>query len=192
MLNYYVLDTETNGLSTQVHEIFQLSIIRCVDRHQLSKYIKIDHPEKSSPQALEITGKTIADLRFGDPKKTVVDKVDEWLAEDGGTAEDRCIVGHNIAFDRRFVHALWGSLNKKFQANNWLDTENIAKSWALKFGIERPKRLSLKAAVELTKVKAVPGAHDAISDARNTYMIWKCGKDEDIDNLLHIKRLAHE
>jgi DNA polymerase III epsilon subunit-like protein len=191
-LIYYIIDTETNGLKADWHEIFQISIIRCQDRHQYSKYIRVEHPERSSEEALKITGRAVADLRTGSDKKTVVEQIDAWMATDGQAPEDRCIVGHNIAFDRRFCHALWASVGKKFPANNWLDTENIAKSWALKHGVERPKRLSLKAALEITQIKALPGAHDAISDARNTYLLWKCGQDEEIDHLLHIKRLPHE
>ncbi len=191
-LIYYVTDTETTGLNKDWHEISQISIIRCQDRYQYSKYIKVEHPERASEEALKITQRTMADLRLGSDKKLVIEQIETWFAQDGGTEENRCIVGHNVSFDRRFLHALWESVGKKFPANHWLDTENIAKKWAVKYGIEKPRRLSLQAALEITQIKALPGAHNAISDARNAYLLWKCGQDHEIDYLINIKRDPHE
>ena len=136
-LQFYLIDTETSGLADKIHEVVQISIIRCSDRHQLSKYIKAEHPETASEEALRITGKTHADLLKGDSKESVVELCDNFFAQDGTTPEHRCIVGHNIQrFDCRFLQALWTKCNKEFPANLWLDTIPFTKAYAKKFGIE--------------------------------------------------------
>ncbi len=190
-LHYYVIDLETTGLKPTWHEVTQISIIRYSDRNQFSKYIRAQYPDRASAEALEVTGRTKRDLYQGESKKSVVDAIDEWIAEDGATPEHRCMVGHNCSFDRRFSHDLWGSLNKEFPAVCWLDTKPFARQWAVKLGVEKPK-LTLMASLEFTGIKPVQGAiHNAITDARNCYLLLKKGMDAGIDHLEHIKRHPH-
>jgi len=191
MLHYYVIDTETTGLKPAYHEITQISIIRCTDRHQLSKFIKAEHPRRATPIALEITGRTMQDIQHGESKEAVVAAVDKFFAADGVTAEHRCMVAHNAPFDKNFCHALWDSVGSKFQAICWLDTKTLAKAWANKLGIIKPK-LTLTASLEFTGLTPVdPGVHNAISDSRNTYLLMKRGMDEGLDHLACIKRYPH-
>ena len=63
------------------------------------RYIKPQFPWKASPEALEATGRTRADLNKGEDKKVVVEAVDKFLAEDGSSAENRVFVAHNSNFD---------------------------------------------------------------------------------------------
>ena len=144
-LKYYVIDTETTGLKPGWHEITQISIIRCEDRHQLSEFIRAQYPKRASKEALAITGKIEADLRYGKDRITVVEAVDNFLRSDGLTDEHRCMIAHNAAFDKNFCHELWKSVGKTFPAICWLDTKVLAKNWAFKLGLEKPK-LSLAAA----------------------------------------------
>lgn len=192
MLSYYVIDTETTGLKAGWAEITQISIIRATDRHQLSFYIKAEHPERASKEALEITNRTMSDLYKGISKEEGVDKVEKFLSEDGLTDEHRCFIAHNAPFDIRFCHALWSSVGKKLPVICWMDTKPFAKLWANKLGLEKPK-LTLTASLENAGLKPVdPGVHNAISDSRNTYLLWKKGIDEGIDHTLCIKRYPHE
>ena len=117
MLNYYVVDTETNGLKPMWHEIIQISIIRANDGAQRTINIRAEHPERSSYDALKIIGKTTHDLKFGEDKEDAVNSLEEFLEEDQATAAHRVIVGHNVSFDRRFMHALWDSCNKKLRSD---------------------------------------------------------------------------
>jgi DNA polymerase III epsilon subunit-like protein len=190
MIQYYAIDTETTGLDPKVHEITQISIIRCSDRHQLDKYIRAEYPDKVSPQALKVTGRTYADLLKGEKKEDVVDFCEKFLFEDGLTSEHRCFIAHNARFDRDFCHALWAKLDRKFPGDLWLDTKEFTRSLAIKKGIVKPK-LNLQASLEIAQVKARPGAHNAVVDTQNAYLLWKKLMSEDIDHLPHIKRTPH-
>lgn len=186
-LAYYVIDTETTGLKPDWHEITQISIIRFEDRHQISKFIRARYPKRANPEALRITGKTEADLRIGEDRVTAVEAIDKFIRSDGLTDEHRCMIAHNAPFDKNFCHALWKSVGKVFPAICWADSKTLAKTWAVKLGIEKPK-LSLAAALEFTGIVPVPGQHNAISDSRNTYLLWKKGVESGVDYFPAIKR----
>lgn len=190
---YYILDTETTGLDKEKHEIVEISIIRCSDLNQLTLMIRAEHPETASARALEVTGKTYSDLNKGESKEHAVSSVDTWFTQDGLTPEHRCIVAHNAPFDQRFVHALWKKVNKKFQANCWLDTKTLAKLWANKQGISKPESLTLEASLKIGGIKPISkDVHTAKGDSRNTYLLWKKAIEAGVDHLPCIKRVPHE
>lgn len=171
MLLFYVIDVETTGLSRN-HEITQISIVRCSDRNQLSRNIKALYPERATPEALRITGRTLEDILIGEGREEVVERCNLFFQEDGKTPEFRCVVAHNGSFDRRFCHTLWEEMGHKFPADLWLDTKRLSKQLANKQGIIKPT-LTLEASLKLAGVEAKPGKHNAISDTRNTYLLWK-------------------
>lgn len=171
-INYYIIDTETNGLKSSYHEINEIGIIRVNDRVQVWKNIRCESPERSNADALSITKKTLADLERGDAKEDAVAAVDRFFAEDGLTPSHRCIVCHNVSFDRRFLQALWSSCGKTFPANLWLCTMALSKEYAKSQGIIKPK-VNLHAACDLVGVKKIAQAHNAKVDSRNTYFLFK-------------------
>jgi DNA polymerase III epsilon subunit-like protein len=189
---YYVCDLETNGLAwkNNFHEIFELSIIRASDRTQLSRFIKVNKPENSSFDALKITGKTLADLKNGISQKELVADVENFVAEDNLTPEHRCLIGHNIInFDRKFLWQLWSNHNKLFPFSLYLDTMQLMRKYAKQNQIIKPK-INLHASCELLQIKKVAGQHDAVSDTRNTYLLWE-KLIKHIDHLSCIKRIPH-
>lgn len=188
-LNFYVIDLESNGLSTSKHEVNEVSIIRCSDRVQFTQFIKCDHPENSSLDALKITNKTLADLSIGDSKESVVEKVDAFMEEDGGTAENRVFLAHNASFDRRFFHALYDKVGKTCPASLWLCTMEMARKYAKNNGIVKPK-VNLHAACDLLGVKKLAEKHSSKMDTRNTYLLYKA-LIEKIDYLPFIKNAVH-
>lgn len=190
-LIYYLVDLESSGLSLERNEVTQISIIRCSDRHQLSKYIKAEHPETASDEALRITNRTRADLLKGDSKESVVEFCDDFFKQDGATPEHRCMVGHNVhRFDQRFTHELWRKCGKQFQAHLWLDTLPFTKAYAKKFGIESPS-FNLPSSLNILKIAAKGVAHNAITDSQNNYRLWKKLMESGVDHLDHIKRVPH-
>lgn len=191
-LQYYIADSETSGLNVKTHEVVQVSIIRCKDQHQLSKYIIAEHPETASPEALRITGKTKLDLLKGDPKEHVVDVCNSFFDEDGTTPEHRVIVGHNVhRFDCRFFHALWEKCNSEFPAYLWLDTIPFTKAYAFKFGIASPGGFNLRASLDLVNIEVKQELHNAISDSQYNYRLWKKLMDSGVDYVDHMKRKPH-
>jgi DNA polymerase III epsilon subunit-like protein len=187
---YYIIDTETTGLSAGFHEIFEISIIREIDRHQLSRNIKIQFPERASAEALKITNKKISELLIGESKEKVIQDIEDFLSLDKSSPEHRVFVAHNASFDQRFCHALWASANKKFPADYWLDTKEISRMWQKKNGIQKPE-LSLTASLVKNGLQAIPGQHNAIVDARNAYILYKSAKEAKIDYLPLIKKKSH-
>jgi len=189
-LSYYIIDTETNGLKPGWHEVTEISIIRCADRHQLTRQVAIKHPERSAEQALAITGKTIPDLLSGDSKADVIKACEEFFAQDGKDPEGRCIIAHRASFDKNFCYAMWEEFNKNFPAINWMDTIKFARIWAEKIG-RKPENFKLPTVLKFAGIKPMPGQHNASSDARNTYLLWKKGMDEGVGHLPAIKVYRH-
>jgi len=194
-VQYYVVDTETTGINSKSHEIFEISIIRVKDKVQLTERIKVEYPERANYDALSITNKTLADLNIGKSKKEVFDKVNRFLEEDLLTPAHRCFIAHNASFDRRFIHAVYESMNMKCIVNNWLDTLSLAKEYAktnnlVKVGTKQSYKL--ESVCELLDVKKAGLAHSAKIDTRNTFMIYKKIIDSGFDILSHIKNFPHQ
>jgi DNA polymerase III epsilon subunit-like protein len=193
-IKYYIIDTETSGLSARpdMHEVVQISIIRCSDKVQLSKNIIAERPERASYDALRITGKTLADLKKGDRKEDVVALCNKFFEEDGGTPASRCIIGHNIiAFDKKFLHALWESCDQEFPANLYMDTLLMMKAWAKTQGLVKPK-LNLDASCDLFGFKKVGQAHTAKGDTQNNFLLYKELLASGFDYLPFVKTHPHK
>lgn len=189
-LVYYIIDTETTGLSVDKNEITEISIIRCSDRIQINKMVKCEHPETAHPGALAITNKSYADLLNGDSKEETVENIDNFLAQDGSTPEHRCFVAHSASFDKRFCHAFWDKCSKKFQGNLWMCTKEFTRGYTYLQGIQKPK-LTLEASLSHAGIKPKFGAHSALIDTQNTYVLWSKLMKSQLNHLNYIKIDAH-
>lgn len=189
-MEFYIIDLETNGMRAGFNEVNELSIIRCSDRHQVTKFIKAEYPERSNMESLHFTGKSIQDIIQGESREDVVKFCNAFIEQDGQTPDARCFVGHSVSFDRRFTHALWESVEKLFKADHWLDTMNLAKEWTKKIGI-KPENFKLGTVLKFANIKSIPGPHQAEVDARNTYMFWKKAMDNKVNYVTHIKHHPH-
>ena len=74
----------------------------------------------------------------------------------------------------------------------WLDSKPLAKLWATKLGLIKPK-LTLEASLKFASVKPVSNTwHNSASDAKNLYAFFKKAiEEEGIDYLPLIKRIPH-
>jgi DNA polymerase III alpha subunit (gram-positive type) len=190
MINYYILDTETTGLKVGDQEVVEISIIRCSDKHQLTRTIRALKPKNASYDALMITGKTMKDLERGISKIEAINDVDEFLQQDGLTPAHRCVVAHNASFDRRFLHHMWEEQSRSFMADLWLDTIPFAKRLAADMGQPKAK-VKLDAAMDLFGLKKYGGMHTAKGDTRNTYVLWKHLMDSNLEYIDLIKQVPH-
>jgi len=189
-IEFIAVDTETTGVTDQ-HEIVEISMIRCSNKVQITKFIRAEFPERASLDALKITGKTMADLRVGISKEEAVEEIEKFLNEDGLTAAHRCMVAHNEAFDRRFLQALWAKCGKSFPANMFLDTMQMTRSAAKNMGLVKPK-VNLQAACDLFQIKKTATFHNAKMETRNTFFLWKKLSEEvGVDYLPMIKTAPH-
>lgn len=189
-MKYYILDTETTGLDNEIQELTELAIVRCEDLMQKVWHIRIKHPERASPEALRITGKTIRYLlNNGKYVEEIADDVENFLNEDGETPESRVMIAHNSPFDCRFCTTAWANAGKIFPANYWLDTKEMGRRYVRRFlpNLVKPS-LSLENLLKLTKVDKEDGAHGAGVDSRNTYMLWDHFVKNGIPNTDFIKK----
>lgn len=189
-IQYYVLDTETTGLSPALHEINEYSIIRCKDKTNLFKKVKCERPESASLDALRITRKTIEDLKEGLSKKEACERLVKFFEEDNTNPNSRCIVGHNIAFDRKFLFALFDECDMEFPANLWMDTMSMTKQLYKKAGLTK-KSAKLADSCDFMKINKINDAHQSKVDSRNTYFLWKALMATDIDYIKFIKTQKH-
>lgn len=188
-LMYYVIDTETTGLGKQ-HEIVELSAIRYSDRVQFSRTIKALNPKLASWDALQVTGKTYADLSNGGPQEDAIYGLEEFFSRDGLTPEYRAVVAHGCNFDMRFLHALWDKHERSFPAVLWLDTVAMSKRLAAQMGYPKAK-VKLDLALDLFGIKKLGGLHTAKGDSRNTYFLFQHLLNSGIEYLDLIKRIPH-
>lgn len=142
-----------------------------------------------------MTGRTLDDLKKGEPAAQIIQMVEDFMFQDGSTEDSRCIIGHNVVFDKNFLYALWNHHNKKFPATLFLDTKPMAKVWSKNLGVEKPK-LTLGACLDRMKIPTTVKfgkLHDAGSDSRYTYFLYKKLIEEyQIDHLPYIKNYPHE
>ena len=212
-INYYILDTETTGLSVDAHEINQLSVLRVIDKEQLSLQIKVKRPHVYSAQALEVQGITPDDLKKGVSIEEAIESVDLFLKEDGQTQAHRCIIAHNAPFDRKFIHRAWDRAGKEFPADLWLCTQSFAKRHVKKHNngdkiaqaqmdagieIKRDKYGSLKPKFGLNNfmvgVGLIPkvGAHSAEIDVQNTDVFYNWLMNSNTEHVSLIGRVPHK
>ena len=200
MINYYILDVETTGLKAGYHEINQISVIRVSDGFQKTANIAVSFPNRASPEALRIQKRAKHELSQGVPQEDVVAELDAFFEEDGLTAAHRCIVGHNVSFDRRFCHAMWAFCGKEFKADLWLCTKSFTQRWGKKIGPEKiaaiqgtPKaKYGLDMCLLAAGIPAKFGAHSATIDTQNTLSLFQFLMDKQLDYVSIIKRLPHK
>ena len=190
-LIHYVIDTETSGLSTDMHELIEISVIRCSDKMQITRIVKADYPQNASYDALKITNKSVRDLYNGISKQQMVEEVNNFFDTDEKTPSHRCVIAHNASFDRRFLHTTWQKCNAFFPADLWLDTIQIGKQAAKKMNMPKAK-MNLSAALDLFGIKKVGREHSAKGDSQNTYLLWKKFEEINEDFLPLIKSFPHQ
>lgn len=175
---FYVIDTETTGLSFVDNDVIEVSILRLSDNEQKTWCIKPINNKNITSDSLRINGHKLEDLlhqtKFGkdtylEPSKVIIE-IENWLAEDNLPAENRMMVGQNISFDKYMLENLW----KKCEAHDsfpfgrrMLDTmqfeifmdlaaETKSESYSLnsiikKYGIKNEKAHTAAADVKATK-----------------------------------------
>jgi len=189
-INYYILDTETTGLKAGYHEVNQISIINFQTNKQSTVNIAVAYPMRANPEALKIQNKTKYDLKDGIDRDSAVKKISEFIETDGSRPGERCIVGHNVAFDRRFVHATWEASGVKFPADLWLCTKSFTKRIADKRGMVKPK-LKLADAMQIMGLDQKFGAHNAVIDTINTKNLFASLLQENIPFVRIMKNVPH-
>lgn len=123
----YVVDTETTGL-TKENEIIEISLYRINDDSQKTFFIKPENIEAIQHEALRINKHKLEDIthqtqegrdRYKPAQEAMV-AIENWMAEDMETAENKVLCGQNITFDLGFMKNMW-------EKNNAYDTFPFGK-----------------------------------------------------------------
>lgn len=112
---FYGCDTETTGLDPIKNDVIELSLYRLSDNEQKTWLIKPINLNNIDAVALKINGHKLEDLcgetKFGrDTYKdagSVLVEVENWLTEDNAPTQNRCLIGHNVGFDKNMLEQLW-------------------------------------------------------------------------------------
>lgn len=133
---FYGIDCETTGFATSC-DVIELSLYRLSDDAQQTWLLKPLNIESIQPDALRVNGHKLEDLKhqtkygiesYKDPNKIIVE-IENWLAEDDSTAANRCLIGHNVPFDKDMIINLWNKCNASDSfpfGRRYLDTMQIA------------------------------------------------------------------
>jgi DNA polymerase III epsilon subunit-like protein len=178
---FYGCDTETTGLQLK-NDIIELSLYRLSDDTQKTWHIKPINFNEIEPAALRVNGHNLEDLKgstkFGrdtylEANAVIID-IENWLAEDDSPASARCLIGHNISFDKGMMEQLWSKCNASDSfpfGRRFMDTmimelmfdyckDDFAEGYSL-------NNLSKKYAIKNDK------AHSAAADTKCTVEIFR-------------------
>ncbi len=161
-LSYTVFDTETTGLNPGAgDEIIAIGAVRIVNGRILQREIfdcLINPGRPIAPAATEIHGISTQMLRGMPPSEEVLPRFRRFV-------EDTVLVGHNAAFDMRFLEIKETQLGVKF-TNPVLDTLLLA--WVVHPNQEEQSLETIAGRFGVT----VTGRHTALGDALATAEVF--------------------
>lgn len=185
-----VLDIETVGLKCGFHEITEVSILDCQTLEQKTWFIKVQHPERASKEALMITNKNIKELcTRGDLIQDVIPQIEEFLVKISENDPDNlCCIGHNVSFDRRFLEDAFNVAGKKFPANYWLCTMDMSKKFSKNIlKIAEKMSFALSNMCKLASITTPNDMHTSAADVQVTYKLYMYMKTRGMSDSLFIK-----
>lgn len=163
-----VLDTETGGLSPNIHSLLQIGLVGSRGRELV---VNVNTPGVVTQRALEVNGIDMREhaLRAMVPEKAVA-LIEAFLEGLRSVAPggELWTAGHNVGFDIRFMQKLYElvGMTCPFDTYRSIDTKTLLFGHYARGKVQKGA-LSLGAACENFGVDLV-GAHTAIGDARAT------------------------
>ncbi len=166
--DFTVIDIETTGLSSERHEIIELSAIRVRDCKITDKFSTLVKPNGHINSFIRgLTGISDEMVCNAPEIKTVLPEFIEFLSND-------ILLGHNINFDLRFIrHNLKKHFDKDLH-NEHLDTMRLSRKY-----MQNLTSHKLQTLAGFFNVSTV-GHHRALNDCIMTFEIYqnikKCAK----------------
>lgn len=167
-----VLDTETTGLDSDIHEIIQIATISYVvsaegDRYVTRKYEKKINPERlhtASEKALEVNGFTLEEWKGSPNAIDVLPEIKDIIEKSD------ILIGQNLIFDLNFI-------NEVCHRNDiepptfppYIDTKSIADRLVRAHWLQRS---GMDYLVEHYKVQVEGRAHTALVDCERTMLVF--------------------
>lgn len=153
--DYVVLDLETSGLREKLDEIIEVGMLKVTAGRIIGSYQALIHTKKPIPRPIEkltgITNEMIA--ASGENLKEVLAKVESFIGKD-------CLVGHNIAFDMKFLNHALQKNGRGVITNPHYDTMSLYQEKC-----DSKKRISLADMTTILGLSQKP-THRALQDCR--------------------------
>jgi DNA polymerase III alpha subunit (gram-positive type) len=117
--SFYHGDLEATGLDAYKNDIIELSLIRASDNVQKTWLIKPINFDNIELQALKINGHKLEDItwqtqygrdNYMEAEKAIIE-IENFMGEDETPTEGKCLVGHNINFDKNMMEQTWKKCN---------------------------------------------------------------------------------
>lgn len=167
-----VLDTETTGLDSDVHEIIEIAAISYVldsegNRYTLKKFESKINPEQlhtASEKALEVNGFTIESWKNSPNASDILPDVISLIEKSD------ILVGQNLIFDLKFINEICHRNNiEPPEFPPYIDTKSIADRLVVAQWLQRS---SMDYLVEHYDVKVEGRAHTALVDCERTMLVF--------------------
>lgn len=141
------LDTEANGLNSQIHKIVEIAFKivdlasgQFKDEYQAVVQQPIEAWEKSDPESLKINGFTWDEVSQGKERRRVAEEIIDRFSRWGVRRKEAVFICQNPSFDRIFMSQLIDSdtQEKLKWPYHWLDLASMY--WALSIEKARQKK----------------------------------------------------
>lgn len=159
--SYAVLDIETTGLHEDQDQIIELAFLKIEDGQVVDRYQTLVNPHrKIPPNITQLTGISNADIKTAPELNTVLCDLCEKVPE------DIPFVGHNAAFDMKFIAAALSQcgINRDIK---FIDTASLAREAFP--GMENYKLSTL---IETLHLLDHPQEHRAMSDVEAAHQLY--------------------
>ena len=163
MIKYVVIDTETTGLDSEIHEMIAFGAIVMIGHDVVEKFEVKWHPlrpEKASNEAMRVNGYSDYTWRDSVGVDRAASLIDLFLTRH----KDGISVGHNLYFDRRFIEAFGMEHNVKLKISSpYLDTRDLCRAVLAPYGLHSMRLDDICEFLGWKRRKA----HSALSDCED-------------------------
>ena len=167
-----VLDTETTGLDSDIHEIIEIAAITYLldkegNRYVLKKFESKINPQRlhtASEKALEVNGFTLEKWKGAPNASEVLPNINEIIEQSD------ILIGQNLIFDLNFINEICHRNNiEPPEFPPYIDTKSIADKLV---GAKWLQRSGMDYLVEHYEVKVDGRAHTALVDCERTILVF--------------------
>lgn len=158
--SFVVIDLETTGLSADKHHIIEVGAIKIRDGVIVDRYEQLLSPGYALPKEIVALTHITDEMLVGKPSfPEIAKELYEFLGEDS-------LLGHNVAFDYRFLKVNFARMQMPFE-KTLIDTLWIAKE--IHGDLESRSLGALCDYYRLTN----KSAHRAIEDSKVTFLLYQ-------------------